>query len=155
VAFVLSSVRPQLADGFEERQALDVADGAADLDDHDLRGARGAPDRRLDLVGDVGNHLDRAAEVIPAALLLDDREVHLAGGDVVIARHPDGREALVMPEVEVGLAAVVGDEDLTVLIRAHRARVDVDVRVHLQERDAKTTRFQQRPDGRGGETLAE
>jgi hypothetical protein len=38
-------------------------------------------------------------------------------------------------EVEVGLAAVVGDEDLAVLERVHRARVDVDVRVELLHRD--------------------
>ena len=36
-------------------------------------------------------------------------------------------EALVVAEVEVGLGAVVGDEDLAVLERAHRARIDVDV----------------------------
>ena len=32
---------------------------------------RGAPDGGLDLVGDVGDHLDRAAEVFAAALLGD------------------------------------------------------------------------------------
>ena len=43
----------------------------------------------------------------------------------------DVDEALVVPEVEVGLAAVVGDEHLAVLEGVHRARVDVDVRVEL------------------------
>jgi hypothetical protein len=49
-------------------------------------------------------------------------------------------EALVVPEVEVGLGAVVGDEHLAVLERAHRARVDVDVRVELDERDPEAAR---------------
>ena len=31
-----ADVLPELADGLEERQALDVADRAADLDDHDV-----------------------------------------------------------------------------------------------------------------------
>ena len=31
-----ADVLPQLADRFDERQALDVADGAADLDEHDV-----------------------------------------------------------------------------------------------------------------------
>jgi hypothetical protein len=57
-----------------------------------------------------------------------DREVHLAGGDVVIARHPGRGEPLVVAEVEIGLAAVVGDEDLAVLVGTHRPRVHVDVR---------------------------
>ena len=33
---VAADVLPQLADRFEERQALDVADRAADLDEHDV-----------------------------------------------------------------------------------------------------------------------
>jgi len=40
----------ELADGLEERQPLDVADRAADLDDHDVRAPGDAHDGRLDLV---------------------------------------------------------------------------------------------------------
>ena len=72
-----------LADRLEERQRLDVADRAADLDDGDFGVARAAADEELDLVGDVRNHLHRAAEIIAAALLLDDALVDLAGGEVV------------------------------------------------------------------------
>ena len=60
-----------LADRLEERLALDVADGAADFDDHDLR-VRLAADRadvRLDLVRDVRDRLDRAAEELALAFL--------------------------------------------------------------------------------------
>ena len=118
-----ADVLAQLADRLEERQALDVADGAADLDEHDVDVlvADGA-DAVLDLVGDVRNHLDRAAEVVAAALLLDDRQVDLAGRPVVVAGRRLVGEALVVAEIEVGLGAVVGDVDLAVLVRAHRAR---------------------------------
>ena len=78
--------------------------------------------RRFDLVGDVRDHLHRAAQVVAAALLADDRVVDLAGGEVVLLAHPRRQEALVVAEVEVGLGAVVGDEHLAVLERAHRAR---------------------------------
>ena len=37
-----ADVEAELADGFEERHALDVADGAADLDQHDVHVASGA-----------------------------------------------------------------------------------------------------------------
>ena len=47
------------------------------------------------------------------------------------ARGVDVGEALVVAQVEVGLRAVLGDEHLAVLERAHRARIDVDVRVEL------------------------
>src|SRR3990170_2877036 len=66
VGFVLSppDVLAHLADGLEERQALDVADGPADLDDDDVRIslAGDADDPLLDLVGDVGGVLDLPTE---------------------------------------------------------------------------------------------
>ena len=111
-----------LADRLEERQRLDVAHGAADLDDADLGVLARGLDRGLDLVGDVRDHLHRAAEVVAAALLVDDALVDLAGGEVVGLRHLGGDEALVVAEVEVGLGAVLGHEHLAVLERRHRAR---------------------------------
>ena len=66
----------------------------------------------------------------------------------------DVDEALVVPEVEVGLAAVVGDEHLAVLEGVHRARVDVDVRVELLHRDPEAPGLQQPPERGGGEALA-
>jgi hypothetical protein len=50
--FLPSSSR-QLADRLEERQRLDVADRAADLDDHHVVALGELLHRRLDLVGDV------------------------------------------------------------------------------------------------------
>jgi hypothetical protein len=50
-------------------------------------------------------------------------------------------EALVVAEVEVGLGAVVGDEDLAVLEGRHRPGVDVDVGVELQQRDLEAARL--------------
>ena len=116
---------------------------------------RAALDELLDLVGDVRDDLHRLAEVLAAALLRDDRLVDAAGREVVHLPHLGGGEALVVAEVEVGLRAVVGHEHLAVLERAHRARIDVDVRVELEERDFEAARFEQRGDGRGGEPLAE
>jgi hypothetical protein len=60
-----------LANGLEEGRRLDVADGAADLDEHDVgRAALGdQADAALDFVRDVRDDLNRLAEVIAAALL--------------------------------------------------------------------------------------
>ena len=68
---VLAQVRAQLADGLQEGLALDVAHGAADLDDGHILVAGHAQDGTLDLVGDVGDHLHGAAQVVAPALLLD------------------------------------------------------------------------------------
>ena len=150
-----ADVLAELADGLEEGQALDVADGAADLHDHDVDAVRDGADRILDGVGDVRNHLHRGAEVVAAPLALDDRQEDLAGGPVVVAAGHRVGEALVVAQVEVGLAAVVGDVDLAVLVRAHRPRIDVDVGVELLQRHLVAVALQQAADGGGGEALAE
>ena len=82
-----ADLEAQLADRLEERQRLDVADGAADLDDEHVVALGAREDARLDLVGDVRDDLHGAAEVLAAALLLDHGRVDLAGGDVVEPRH--------------------------------------------------------------------
>ena len=63
-------------------------------------------------------------------------------------------EPLVVAEVEVGLRAVVQDEDLAVLERVHRARIDVDVGVELQD-DLESAGLEEAAEGGGGDALAE
>ena len=86
-AVVAADVVAHLARCLEERQRLDIADGAADLGDHDVHRiavitAPHCPDPVLDLVGDVRDHLHGVAEVVAAALLGDHAAVDLPGGDV-------------------------------------------------------------------------
>src|SRR6266545_4672825 len=152
---LLADVVLHLPDRLEERERLDVADRAAHLDDEDVRAARRLADDRLDLVGDVGNDLDGLPEILAAPLALDDGLVDAPGRVIVLPGHLRAREALVVAEVEVRLRAVVGDVDLAVLERAHRARVHVDVRVELQVRHLEAAVLEERADGRRGEPLAE
>ena len=48
-----------------------------------------------------------------------------------------------MPEVEVGLSPVVGDEHLAVLEGVHRAGIDVDVGVELLDGDPEAPALQE------------
>ena len=107
----------ELADRFEEGQTLDIAHRAADLDQHEVGAVAVADDRLLDRVGDVGDHLHGTAEVVAAAFLGDHRLINLARGDAVGPPRRHAGEALVVPEVEIGLGTVVGDVDLAVLKR--------------------------------------
>ncbi len=59
-----------------------------------------------------------------------------------------------MAEVEIGLGAVVGDENLAVLVRRHRARIDIEIGVELAQTDLIAARLQQRAERRGSQTLA-
>ena len=150
-------VLAQLADGLQERQALDVADGPADLhDDHVGAAVAGHPlDALLDLVGDVGDDLDRAAQVVAAPLLGDDRLVDAAGGDVAELGQVLVDEPLVVAQVKVRLRPVVGDEDLAVLVGRHRARIHVDVRIELEDGDGEAAALEQAADAGGGDAFAE
>ena len=109
----------------------------------------------LDLVGDVRDDLHGVAEVLAAALLGDHRGVDLAGGDVGGLRQVDVEEALVVPDVEVGLGAVVGDEDLAVLERVHRARIHVEVRVELLHHHPQAPGREEVAEARRRESLAQ
>ena len=146
----------QLADGLEEGQALDVAHRAADLDQDEVDAlTRIGQDEGLDLVGDVRNDLDRRAQIVAAALLLDDGLVDLAGGDVVPPGGVDPGETLVVAQVEVGLGTVLGHEDLAMLVGAHRPRIDVEVGVELAQANAIAARLEERAECRGGETFSQ
>ena len=109
----------------------------------------------LDFVGDVRNDLHGLAQELAAAFLLDDRQIDLAGRVVRIARQRAVGEPLVVAQVEVGLAAVVEHVDFAVLIGAHRARIDVDVRIELLHPDAQAAAFEQHADRGAGQPLAE
>jgi len=58
-------------------------------------------------------------------------------------------------DVEVGLRAVIGDEDLTVLERVHRPGIDVQIRVELLHHDAQPARGEQVSEARCGEPLTQ
>ena len=160
-AVVPPEFRAHLPDGFEEGQALDVAHGAADFDDGDVRSrvfglVRGeAQDGTLDFVSDVGDNLHGAAQVVTVPFLGDDLVVDGAGGGVVLLGKGGVQEAFVMAEIEVGFRAVVRDVHLTMLVGVHRAGVDVDIGIKLLDGHGQAARFQQRADGCRRKALAE
>ncbi len=129
-----AGLEPELPDRLEERERFDVAHGPPDLDDLDVDSIGDAADGFLDLVGDVGDHLDRPAEVVAAAFTGDDLFVDLAAGEIVIAR-ADGRgKPLVVSQIEIGFDSVLRHVNLPMLERAHRPRVDIQVRIELLQR---------------------
>ena len=154
---LVPDLAPELADRLEERERLDVADGAADLGDDDVRGRDllRAPDPRLDLVRDMRDDLHGRAEELALALLAEDGVPDRAGRVARVPREVLVDEALVVADVEVGLGAVLGHEHLAVLERAHRARVDVQVRVELLRRDRKPASFEKAAERRRDDPLAQ
>ena len=145
-----AGAQAQLTRRFQEWQRFDIADGAADFAQGHVVAFGATADVILDFIGDMRNHLHGLAQIFAPAFLADHRFIDLASGEVIHLFHAGGDEALVVTEVEVGFGPVVGDEYFTVLHRAHRARIDVDIRVELEHGDFKAARFEDRGEGGGG-----
>ena len=150
-----SHLLAHLANRLEERQGFDIADGATDFDNRDVDGFGDTANGFLDFIRHMGNHLDSFSEVVSAAFLLNDGFVNATGGEIVAARQLRVCITLVVAEIEIGLSAIVGDVDLTVLIGTHRSGIDIQVRVELQQADLESTALQQTADGGGRQSLTQ
>ena len=148
-AVVGPHLQAHLAHGLQERQRLDVAHGTADFNDGNIHRVRGSPagapfDEILDFIGDVRNHLHRFAQVVATALFLQHAFVDLAGGEIVGLLHAGFHKALVVAQIKIGFCAVIGDENLAMLKRRHRARIHVKVGIELDQSDLEASRLQER-----------
>ena len=76
----------QLADGFEEWQALDIAHRAADFDQQEIQTIDIGQHEFLDHVGDMRDDLHGAAQIAALALLLDHLGIDAARGDIIDLR---------------------------------------------------------------------
>ncbi len=103
----------------------------------------------------MGDDLNRSAQVVAAPLLVEYRPIDLARSDIVVDGQAFVNKALIVPQIEVGFRAIVRDEHLAVLIRAHRARVDIDVRVEFLYRNLIAARLQQTPQGSCSDSFAQ
>ena len=132
----------ELTGGFQKGLGLDVAGDAAYFAKHDVDvRPRGASDGRFDLVGDMGNDLDGAAQVSAFPLSLENGGVDLAAGIAGALGAGDAREALIVAQVQVSFRAVVGQKDLAVLEGAHDAGINVQVRIELLHEDTVPAAF--------------
>ena len=149
-------LRVHLADRLQEGLGLDVAHGAADLgDDHvHILGGHGV-DPALDLVGDMGDDLDRSAQIVAPALPVQNGPVDLAGGDGGVAGEVLVHEPLIVTQIQIRLGAVVGDKDFSVLIGAHGAGVHIDIGVELLVAHPQAPLLEQTAQGCGADALAQ
>src|SRR5579862_3728627 len=150
-----SHLQAHLPNRFQEWKRLNIADRAADFNDHHVDSIRNFAERSFNFVGDVRNHLHRLAQVIAAALFRDNRFVEAASRPIVVARQMRIGEALVVPQVQIGLRAVVRHKHFAVLIGRHRAGINVQVWIALLEGDFKTAAFEETTDGGGRDAFAQ
>ncbi len=145
---------PELANSLQERQGFNVARCSAYFRDQDvhIRTRQGA-DSTFDFVGNVRNHLNCFTEVPALALAGDNGAVDAAGREVTGPRARNSGEAFVMPEIEIGFGPVVGDVNLSMLVRGHGPGIHVKVRIHFLKPHPVSAPLKQERDRGGGEPL--
>src|SRR5690606_17738951 len=109
----------------------------------------------LDRIGHVRDDLHGCAKVIAAAFAGDDVLVNATRGYVITLTGRNPGETLIMPKIKVSLGPVIGHIDFAMLIGAHRAGVDVQIRIELANPYTITTCLQQSRQARCHETFAE
>ena len=142
-----------LSGRFQERQRFDIARSTTNFHDGHIRIARPFADLQLDLIGDMGDHLDGGAQVFAAALFIQHMLIDTAGGKAVATVQAGANKTLVVTQIQVGFGAIVGHKHLTVLVRAHGARIHINVGIHFNQGDVEAAGFQQSGQGRGGNPL--
>ena len=91
----------------------------------------------------MGNHLDRLAQIIAAALLVQDIPVDLTRGEVGVFVQIFIDKPLIMSQIQVSLRAVFRHKYFAVLVRTHGSRIDIDVRIELLGGDLVAFRLEQ------------
>ena len=109
----------------------------------------------LDLIGDMRDDLNGTSAKITAAFFLEYAPVYLTGGDIGVFGQALIDEALVVAKVQIGLGAIVGNKNLTMLDRVHGTRINIDVRVEFLHGYFVAARFQQTPKGCSCDTFTE
>ena len=151
---VAADLVAQLANRLDERQALDITDGPANLAQHEINAVELVLGKFLDGVGHVRNHLHRGTEIVAAAFLGDDRLVNPARGHIVGLQRWHAGKALIMTKIEVGLRPVIGDIDFAVLIGRHRARINVEIGVKFPDSHGISASLQKRAEACRHQTFA-
>ncbi len=144
----------ELADRLNERQRFDVANSSADLAQNEIEIVRLSERESLDRIRHMRNDLHGRTEIVPAPLALDDLLIDAPGRDVVRLTGRNAGKALIMAEIEIGLCPVVRHIDLAMLVRRHRAGIDVQIGIELADADSVAACLKQRSERGGHEAFA-
>ena len=96
-------------------------------------------DTALNLISHMGNYLHCSTKVIAATLATQNGLVDLTTGEVVVLGHFRTQKTLVMSQIQICLCAILSHIDLTVLIRAHGAGINIEIGVEFEDGDTKTS----------------
>jgi hypothetical protein len=89
----------------------------------------------------VRNYLNGLTKIFTTTLACNHARVDLTGCDIGRSLKVAIEEALIVADIEIGLGAIIGDEDFTMLERVHCAWIDIEIRVELLHCYADSTSY--------------
>ena len=93
----------------------------------------------LNFVSNMGDDLNRTTQIVATALTTQNRLVNLAAGEVIILGHFGTQETFIVTKIQISLGSVLGNIDLTMLIRTHGSRINIEIGVELKNGDTQTS----------------
>ena len=146
-----------LTDGFQKRLGFDITDGTADFgNDHiGVSFFSRTQDAFFDFIGHMRNHLNGAAEIIAAAFFFQHGVINFAAGGITVFGKIDINKTFIVADIQVSFGAVIGNEHFAMLIRAHSAGVDIDIRVKFLADNFQSAVFQNAAKGRCGDSFSQ
>ena len=132
-AVLISHLQSDLAHSLQKRLGFNIPDGPSDLCDHHVRIClfSHAVHEFLDLIGNMRDHLDRGAQVFSSPLFVENVPVDLSGCQIGVLVQVLVNEPLIVAQIQVGFRPVLGHIYLSVLVRTHGPRIDIDIRIQL------------------------
>ena len=91
------------------------------------------------------NDLHRTAQIIAATFAFQNVTVNLSGRYIVAATGGDAGKAFIMTQIQVCFSPVIGHIHFAVLIRAHRARIYIEIGIKFAKADGVAARLKQCP----------
>ena len=88
------------------------------------------------------DNLDRFPQILAVSLLVQDIPVNLSGRQVGILVQVLVNEALIMSKVKVCFRAILRHIHLAVLVRTHRPRIYINIRIQLLGGDLEASRLE-------------
>ena len=154
---VLADILFYLTDGFQKRQAFNITYSTADFRNNEVGIIllADAENALLDFIRDMRNNLYSTAKIIATAFFIYYTLVNLACGRIGVFGQVDINKAFVMSQIKVCFRTIISYKNLAMLIRAHCARVNIDIRVELLDSNPIAAAFQQTAQRRSSNALAQ
>ena len=132
-----------LTNGFHEWQAFNITYGTTDFSDNYISVIlfTYAVYILFNFICNMWNYLYSAAQVITFTFFIDYRPIYFTSCNIRTFAKVNIDKAFIMTQIKVRFGAVICYEYFTMLVRAHRTRVDINVWIKFLNRYIETAVF--------------